>query len=82
MSFRIPSELLKEIEERAKELGVPKSMVVREAIAAYVVGRRPAQRASSWERVKSLAGAIELDPAAVESNEIARAIRRHNWRQK
>jgi hypothetical protein len=83
LTLRLPRTLARALARRARELGLPKSRVVREALARYMAGEpqspSPAGR-DSWERVQALVGSLELDRAAVERDRIARRIRRHNWR--
>lgn len=82
LTFRIPRELARALARRARERGVPKSQVVREALTQYVVGA-PAERAAGemWRRVERFVGSVALDQAAIEADEIARQIRRNNWRE-
>jgi metal-responsive CopG/Arc/MetJ family transcriptional regulator len=82
LTIRLPGKLLRELARRAKEQGVPKSQVVRDALAAYVVGPRGEPAESGWRRVRGLAGSIELDHATVEADDIASRIREHNWRNR
>lgn len=82
LTFRIPRTLARALARRAKERGVPKSQVVREALARYMVGE-PAEpdREELWRRIQPFIGSIAIDEAAVEADEIARQIRRNNWRE-
>lgn len=79
-SFRLPKDLLRELTRAARARGVPKSQLVREALQAYLVG--PAvSPGESWARVSHLIGSISLDRDAVEQDQLAQQIRRHNWRE-
>ncbi|HEX7123601.1 MAG TPA: ribbon-helix-helix protein, CopG family [Gemmatimonadaceae bacterium] len=78
-SFRLPRDLLRSLTRVAKERGVPRSQVVREALQAYLAG--PAvPPGEAWNRVAPLAGSVSLDHPAIERDQLAAAIRRHNWR--
>jgi hypothetical protein len=79
LTLRLPRDLARALSRRARELGVPKSQLVREALAHYVATPGPTPD-NAWERVAPMVGSLTIDPAAVEADEIARRIRRHNWR--
>lgn len=81
LTFRIPRDLSRALSRRAEERGVPRSQVVREALAAYVAESVQARAPRVWERVQHFAGSMPLDHAAIEADHIARQIRRHNWRE-
>lgn len=79
LTLRLPRDLARALSRRARELGVPKSQLVREALAQYVATQtHPA--GSAWERVAPMVGSLAIDSAAIEADEIARRIRQHNWR--
>lgn len=80
ITLRLPRDLARAVARRARELGVPKSQVVREALVQYVAGPPAPAPARLWERVAPLVGSLAIDPAAVERDELARRIRQHNWR--
>jgi predicted DNA-binding protein len=80
ITLRLPRELARLLARRARERGLPKSQLVREAIQAYVADRSLPPGAA-WERVKHMVGSIELDQQAIERDELARQIRDHNWRE-
>lgn len=80
LTLRLPHDLLRDIDRRARELGVPKAQVVREALAAYFAAPVEPDGAAIWEAVAPLVGSLELDPRAVERDQIAGRVRRHNWR--
>jgi predicted DNA-binding protein len=79
LTLRLPRELARLLAQRARERGLPKSQLVREAIEAYVA-ERSLPSGAAWERVKHMVGSIELDQQAIERDELARQIRDHNWR--
>ena len=78
-SFRLPKDLLRELTRAARERGVPKSQLVREALQAYLVGS-PVNPDETWARVSHLVGSVSLDQGAIDQDRLAREIRRHNWR--
>jgi hypothetical protein len=78
-SFRLPKDLLRALTRAARERGVPKSQLVREALQAYLAGPSTPP-GEAWERVSHFVGSVSLDPAAIEKGELSRQIRRHNWR--
>ena len=81
-SFRLPGEMLREIERVAKERGIPKSQLVREALERYlakpVAGASPVL--SVQDRTAPYIGSINLSgPGDAEA--IADRVRRRNWRE-
>ena len=82
ITFRLPRDVARSLARRARERGVPKSQLVREAIERYLAGPTAAAGATAtWERLAAFVGAVELDPAAAEHDALTRRIREHNWRQ-
>lgn len=80
LTLRLPHALLRDIDRRARALGVPKAQVVREALAAYLAAPAEANAEAPLEAVSALVGSLALDPEAIERDEIAARVRRHNWR--
>ncbi len=81
ITLRLPRDLARALARRAKERRVPKSQLVREAVAQYLAPAEPQlTREERWERVKHLVGSVELDMDAVMADPIARQIYEHNWR--
>ncbi len=80
LTLRLPRDLARAVARRARELGVPKSQLVREAIARYVAAPVAGRAQAVWERAVPFVGSLAIDRAAVEAAEIANRIRRHNWR--
>jgi hypothetical protein len=83
LTFRIPRALARALARKAKERSVPRGQLVREALTAYLATRPAATPAAAtiWERIRHYAGSLELDQAAIETDEIARRTRDHNWRE-
>lgn len=82
LTFRIPRDLMRALARKAKERRVPKSQVVREALARYVsAADEEAEAEERWRRIQPFIGSISIDEAAVEADPWAREIRRHNWRE-
>jgi hypothetical protein len=82
VTFRLPRDVARVLARRARERGVPKSQVVREALETYLAG--PAAESGPIDprqRIAPFIGAATLDPAAIERDAIARQIRQHNWRR-
>lgn len=83
LTFRIPPELARLLNRRARDRGVPRAIVVREALAGYLAEAPPADppaSARSWDQVERFVGAVKLDPAKLEADALARRVRDHNWR--
>lgn len=81
LTLRLPHELLRDVDRRARALGVPKAQVVREALAAYLAAPAASSPDAALKSVSSFVGSLSLDPAAVEQDELAARLRRHNWRE-
>ena len=78
LTLRLPRDLARLIERRARERGLPRSQVIREALEAYLA--EPAPAASGWDRVRHMVGSLPLDSRAIERDALTRQIRDHNWR--
>ena len=82
ITFRLPKALARALAGRARRRGVPKSLLVREAVQAYLgepfAGERPA---GVWERIAPFAGSVRSDRARDEQDALARRLRQHNWRE-
>ena len=65
---------------RARERGVPRSHVVREALREYLA-QPLAPALDPRAAVELFRGTMPLDRAAIERDAIARQIRAHNWRE-
>ena len=79
VTLRLPRELARLLSRRAKERGVPKSQMVREAIQAYLADGG-LEEGEAWRSVASLVGSEPLDASGIERDDMARRIRAHNWR--
>lgn len=82
ITFRIPSDLARALARQARERGVPKSQLVREAVRSYLTasgGDR--EQAALRERLRAYRGVVRLDRMAVEADPTARQISEHNWRE-
>lgn len=80
LTLRLPRSLARALARRARERGIPKSQLVREALQTYLAGSPTSDPADAWRRVAPLVGALELDGAAIERDGIAAQMRAHNWR--
>ena len=81
-SFRLPRDMLRELERLSKERGVPKSRLVREALELYFSA--PPQPADSpaltaRDRSAPYIGLVDLTGPG-DSESIADRVRRRNWR--
>lgn len=82
-SFRLPVELLRMLTRTAKQRGVPKSQLVREALERYLAaGNPPEPRAplAVRERTATYMGMIRLPDPDEADDPIAVRIRENNWR--
>lgn len=81
-SFRLPVALAQALDRRARETGVPKSQLVREALERYLGAAEPPGPDQVRERSAPYLGALELDPAPGHAgpDAIAGLIRERNWR--
>ncbi len=82
LTLRVPVELARKLDERARASGVKRSQVVREALHAFLdAAPVPARATSVRERLAPYIGAVSLDHATAERDELARRLRSHNWRE-
>jgi metal-responsive CopG/Arc/MetJ family transcriptional regulator len=81
VTFRIPRELARALNRSARERGVPKSQLVREALREYLAAEPEPEPGEIWRRIAKYKGIAALDHAAIEADPIARQIREHNWRE-
>ena len=81
-TFRLPRELSRALTRVAKERGVPKSHLVREALERYVFPE-PATTGTRAVREGGAAfiGSLRLEPLAEGADDLAGMIRAHNWRE-
>jgi hypothetical protein len=79
-SFRLPPEMLRALSRLARQRGIPKSQLVREALEQYLASAAggTATTMSVRERSAPYIGAINMGDTS--SEDIAIRIRRHNWR--
>lgn len=82
LTLRVPADLAKRLAARARQTGVKRSQVVREALQAFLASGVEAPRTTSVrERLEPYIGAVSLDAAALERDDLARRVRSHNWRE-
>ena len=79
ITLRLPRALARALADQARQRRVPKSLLVREALEAYLAAPEAAQGAA-WQRVGEMVGSIALDPAAIERDALTQQLRAHNWR--
>jgi metal-responsive CopG/Arc/MetJ family transcriptional regulator len=82
LTLRIPKQLAQALARSARERGVPKSQVVREALREYL-GQTPgaADRATLLRRLEAYRGIAPLDSKAIAADPLTRQIYEHNWRE-
>lgn len=81
-SFRLPQDMLRELSRLARQRGVPKSQLVREALEQYFAAApsgHTAQPMTVRERSAPYIGAVRLQDGN-PADEISVRIRRNNWR--
>jgi hypothetical protein len=81
-SFRLPPEMLLELARVARQRGVPKSQLVREALERYLANPAAADSPTLPVSIRSapFIGAVNLSgPGDAEA--IADRVRRRNWRE-
>ena len=82
LTLRVPADLARRLAARARAAGIKRSQVVREALQAWLADAPEAPRATSVrERMGPYVGALSLDRAALERDELAQRLRAHNWRK-
>ncbi|HEX9581649.1 MAG TPA: CopG family transcriptional regulator [Gemmatimonadales bacterium] len=82
VTFRLPREVARALTRCARERGVPKSLLVREALAAYLATPGAAAGAGDARaRITPFLGVVALDRSGLEREALARRIREHNWRE-
>ena len=80
-TFRLPHPLAQALARRARELGIPKSRLVREALEYYLAQEQPLDPARIRERTAPYLGALRLDPKRLVADPTARLLRERNWRR-
>jgi hypothetical protein len=68
ISFKIPQELLAELERAAKARRVPKSVVVRESLETTLRPRVRGRRTSCFDLARDLAGSVTGLPPDLADN--------------
>lgn len=80
-TFRLPAPLAQALTRLARERGVPKSQLVREALEQYLAQDEPLTPNQVRERTAPYIGALRLDAGRLRADPGARLIREHNWRR-
>jgi len=81
-SFRLPTPLARALTRLARERGVPKSQLVREALERYLAEQEAGSSPTSVkERSARYVGSVRLDTRAAAADPMARMIRQRNWRE-
>ena len=79
-TFRLPTPLAQALTRLARERGVPKSQLVREALEQYLAQDEPPSPSQVRERTAPYIGALRLVAAKLRSDPGARLIRERTWR--
>ncbi|HEX4468083.1 MAG TPA: ribbon-helix-helix domain-containing protein [Gemmatimonadaceae bacterium] len=79
ITLRLPRALARALADLARKRAVAKSLLVREALEAYLAAPTVV-RGAAWQRVEGMVGSLALDPATIERDALARQLRTHNWR--
>ncbi len=81
-TFRLPNPLARLLAQRAKERGVSKSQLVREALEGYLQpGPSADQSMVVRERGASYLGSLSLNAPSGATDSFAAMIRERNWRE-
>lgn len=81
LSLRLPADLARRLGQRARARGIKRSVIVREALEAFLAAvPAPESAREVRERLAPLVGAVKLNRAAIERDALARQLRDHNWR--
>ena len=80
LTLRLPEALARAVARLARQRGVVRSQVVREALEAYLSAPVAPDPAELWRQVAPMVGSVSLGPDAERAALEAR-IRAHNWRE-
>jgi hypothetical protein len=80
VTVRLPRAMAQALARQAKARGVKKSLVVREAVAAYLARAQRVTPEQLWARLQPFVGSVEGDWDAMMQDPIARQIYEHNFR--
>lgn len=80
-TFRLPLALSRTLTRVAKERGVPKSHIVREALERYFYSEPHHGGLSVRERSAPYIGSLRLQQPAGAADELGALIRARNWRE-
>lgn len=78
-TLRLPAPLARAVARLARERGVLRSVVVREALEAYLAGPATPDAESLWRQAAPLVGSVRLTPTD-EAADLSARLRAHNWR--
>jgi predicted DNA-binding protein len=81
MTLRLPRELDRALGRRAKERGVAKSQLVREALARYIAEPDPMSEEEFMARAAKYIGSVRGDQEAMLADPLARQIYERNFRE-
>lgn len=81
ITLRLPRDLARALSRRAKDRGVPKSQLVREAVARYIAEPEPLSDEEFNARLAQFVGKFPGDHAAAMTDPWARQIHENNFRE-
>jgi hypothetical protein len=79
-TLRLPAPLARAVARLARQRGVLRSQVVREALEAYLDAPAGPDAESLWRQAAPLVGSVRLG-GHDEAASLAARIRAHNWRE-
>jgi hypothetical protein len=80
LTLRLPAPLARALGRLARQRGVVRSQLVREALEAYLAGPAAPDPATLWRQAAPLVGSLRLAPPDEQASLAAR-LRDHNWRE-
>jgi hypothetical protein len=81
LTLRLPRDLARALARQARARGVPRSQLVREAVAKYVTEPERESHAEWWKRVEPFIGSVDLDYDALRADPIAQQMYDRNVRE-
>ena len=81
MTLRLPRDMVRALSRRAKDRRVPRSQLVREALARYLAEPETMSDEEFEARLAKYVGSVQGDQEAMLADPLARQIYEHNWRE-
>jgi metal-responsive CopG/Arc/MetJ family transcriptional regulator len=80
LTLRLPAALARALGRVARQRGVLRSQLVREALEAYLSAPDAPDAESLWRQAAPLVGSVRLTVPG-EAEDLAARLRAHNWRE-